>query len=519
MFASGAFAQTSWLDRPIRNWNTTANVPPAPRASGDIPTSAACRETVRAPETINDRAVTRAGWSLFGAAQTYGGVTLVNALTSVDGMCRPLQYNAFVFVGNRFAGTLSPDVMDSRTDGALTEATLLGPAAVSAQFARYTSTDALCCPSQKSTVAYQISRSLVQAQNVATDLTCQTQTEEPVDRNVVTGTVTYTEGRTALPRLADLVIRLVDISNPNASGRVVSEQTIRLNRPRLPIAFTLRFEEKDIQFRNDYAVEAEIKNGSQVLFKSTGTQKVLTRGNPSNVDLVLVSATEPIRDGLMSGTITYRVRLALARDAEIRTKLVDVSGGNTAETIIAEESFSADNRQVPIPFQLRYERNAINTRNRYVVRAEIFTDGKRIFATDTDYAVITQGNPSANIVLTLVQAGDEKPAIITGQSFNLSKFGTGSLSIEGRSDKFIVSGSVRVQTDGQAEVNLRPFGSSISFNGNLIYMDDSTLRIRVTNSGDADASGEIEVKYSGRNLNSISSTELVLDGQKASISF
>jgi hypothetical protein len=36
-----------------------------------------------------------------------------------DGMCRPRQYQDFVFVGSVFAGTLSPQPMDSRTDGAL----------------------------------------------------------------------------------------------------------------------------------------------------------------------------------------------------------------------------------------------------------------------------------------------------------------------------------------------------------------------------------------------------------------
>ncbi|MBJ3466581.1 hypothetical protein JGC04_25095, partial [Salmonella enterica subsp. enterica serovar Corvallis] len=49
--------------------------------------------------------------------------------------------------------------------------------------------------------------------------------------------------------------------------------------------------------------------------------------------------------------------------------------------------------------------------------------------------------------------------------------------------------------------------------------DETTLRIAVTSSGDADASGEIEIAYSGRSLRSLSGKQLILDGQKAELRF
>ena len=107
MLAMAAVAQTSWLDRPLNNWNNgNGVVPNAPRVL--VPIDERCRATIRTPESIVDRAVTRAGWSLFGPSQTYGATTVVMAMVSVDGMCRPNQYNGFVFVRDRFAGTLSP---------------------------------------------------------------------------------------------------------------------------------------------------------------------------------------------------------------------------------------------------------------------------------------------------------------------------------------------------------------------------------------------------------------------------
>ncbi|NOT49638.1 MAG: hypothetical protein HOP17_18080, partial [Acidobacteria bacterium] len=51
------------------------------------------------------------------------------------------------------------------------------------------------------------------------------------------------------------------------------------------------------------------------------------------------------------------------------------------------------------------------------------------------------------------------------------------------------------------------------------YFDETTLKITIESSGDADAGGEIEVKYSGRSLRSLSATKLTLDGQDVALRF
>ena len=61
-------------------------------------------------------------------------------MADADGMCRPLGYQLFVFVGGSFAGTLSPLPMDSRAD----QSSGGWPAPddiVSADFSRFTSSD------------------------------------------------------------------------------------------------------------------------------------------------------------------------------------------------------------------------------------------------------------------------------------------------------------------------------------------------------------------------------------------
>jgi hypothetical protein len=64
----------------------------------------------------------------------------------------------FVFVDGRFAGTLSPELMNSRTGGTATEVRLYSASHVAAEFARYTEKDPLCCPLCTSSVSLQITR-------------------------------------------------------------------------------------------------------------------------------------------------------------------------------------------------------------------------------------------------------------------------------------------------------------------------------------------------------------------------
>ncbi|MGH9947616.1 MAG: YbaY family lipoprotein, partial [Pyrinomonadaceae bacterium] len=236
-------AQTSWLDRPLnRNWNNgNGVVPNAPRTFAPIDTR--CREQIRTPESLADRAVTRAGWSLFGSSQSYGRVSVVMAMAGVDGMCRPNQYNAFVFVSNRFAGTLAPEPVDSRTDGAFGRLQLFNEGSLSAEFTRYTSSDALCCPSQTSNVNYSISsgnRSVLKAETVNTSANCDNTGGQTQD-NVVSGTVTYRQ-RSALPSTAVLSVRLLDVSRADAAADIIAEDRIDLAGKQVPISFDIAYD-------------------------------------------------------------------------------------------------------------------------------------------------------------------------------------------------------------------------------------------------------------------------------------
>jgi len=160
---AGAAAKSGgrWLDTPLTNWNWNTKLTAIPRAllgKDAAPMDPRCKETQRSGHSAEDKLITGAGWTLFGEEQQFDDVALVMALTSVDGMCRPLGYQGFVFVGGKLAGTVSPEPMDTRTDGSTGPIHLTSTSRLTVGFNRYEASDARCCPSKRQIVTYNIER-------------------------------------------------------------------------------------------------------------------------------------------------------------------------------------------------------------------------------------------------------------------------------------------------------------------------------------------------------------------------
>jgi LppP/LprE lipoprotein len=150
-------ADGSWLDQPLNNWNQVGM--PLPQAPPmDPATNPQCLSQKRPVETAADQALADAGWTLFGGYQGGWNTLVVRGLSGYDGMCRPLGYNEFVFVDGQFAGTIAPDLMDSRTDGVGDVRFFAAKDSIVAEFQRYAPTDPLCCPSGNASIFYQLNR-------------------------------------------------------------------------------------------------------------------------------------------------------------------------------------------------------------------------------------------------------------------------------------------------------------------------------------------------------------------------
>ena len=156
----GAAAQgkpSSWLDveKPAP-WNTAGAAIPAAPQSGGEGVDPRCKEQARPPQTDEDKRLRQQGWDLVGAYQGGWQIVVIRGTASYDGMCRPRDYQDFVFVRGAFAGTLSPRPMDSRSDGAL-NGVFLQSGRVTSEYARYAPADPLCCPSRTTSVVFEVS--------------------------------------------------------------------------------------------------------------------------------------------------------------------------------------------------------------------------------------------------------------------------------------------------------------------------------------------------------------------------
>jgi len=105
---------------------------------------------------MEELAVAGRGWMLFGNFHDNSGTVVIGAMANLDGMCRVDMYQDFVFVKGIYAGTLSPKLMNARSDGGSVTIGFSKPGGITARFNRYTEKDPLCCPSRISEATYEI---------------------------------------------------------------------------------------------------------------------------------------------------------------------------------------------------------------------------------------------------------------------------------------------------------------------------------------------------------------------------
>ncbi len=108
--------------------------------------------------------------------------------------------------------------------------------------------------------------------------------------------------------------------------------------------------------------------------------------------------------GLVTGTVTYRERIALTPGAVVEVQLRDVSYQDAAALLIAGQTISSPG-QVPIEFAVEYRCEDIDPGNVYSILARIIeSDGRLAFINDTAYEVITHNRPDrVDMVLVMVE--------------------------------------------------------------------------------------------------------------------
>jgi putative lipoprotein len=105
----------------------------------------------------------------------------------------------------------------------------------------------------------------------------------------------------------------------------------------------------------------------------------------------------------VTGTVTYRERIALPLTAVVKVQLIDVSRADAPAVVLGEQLIETAGKQVPFSFVIAYDPAGIDERMSYAVQARIEAGGRLLFISDQRYAVITRGAPKhVDLVLKAV---------------------------------------------------------------------------------------------------------------------
>lgn len=132
----------------------------------------------------------------------------------------------------------------------------------------------------------------------------------------------------------------------------------------------------------------------------------------------------------LTGTVTYRERIALLPGSVVEVVLEDVSRADAPSSVLARTEIVTQGENVPIPFTLTYDPDSIEAQRTYAVSARILQDGALRWTSDTHIPVFTDDAPSSDIEIMLVRVADtqaqQAPAIPTvalvGTTFRLSSY-------------------------------------------------------------------------------------------------
>lgn len=109
---------------------------------------------------------------------------------------------------------------------------------------------------------------------------------------------------------------------------------------------------------------------------------------------------------VITGTVTYRERIALPPNARVEVKLVDVSRADAPSQTLAATTVRVRG-QVPIAYRLRVNRAAIRPGHTYALQARILVNGQMMFTTTTRHSVFGTGPDQTDILVQRVASAPE----------------------------------------------------------------------------------------------------------------
>jgi uncharacterized lipoprotein YbaY len=160
------------------------------------------------------------------------------------------------------------------------------------------------------------------------------------------------------------------------------------------------YEDKVYLMKQTHSADGGRYSDRKVVWWSKGNGGFLQQDAPDGNGEMIVKGCEldqprsaEAAAGTVSGTVSYLSRMALPASAIIEVKLQDVSLADAPAKVIAKEEIAMGERQVPVPFELKFDPAKIDPKHTYTVSASILVDGELRFISDKAYPVLTRGNP------------------------------------------------------------------------------------------------------------------------------
>lgn len=159
----------------------------------------------------------------------------------------------------------------------------------------------------------------------------------------------------------------------------------------------------------------------------------------------------------LTGTATYRERIALPPDAVVTVRLQDVSRQDIAAETLVEQTIELQGKQVPVTFALTYDPADIVPSHRYSVRAEIRSGGRLMFASTSAAPVFAEG-AATELELVLARVREATPEALAmplrGTKWLLTGIGaSGVVTQEGREPAHLVLAEDQPRYAGSATIN------------------------------------------------------------------
>lgn len=153
--------------------------------------------------------------------------------------------------------------------------------------------------------------------------------------------------------------------------------------------------------------------------------------------LAAVVAQAPALAGTITGTASYRERIALPSDAVFEAVLIDAAIADAPARELGRVRLQPAG-QPPFRFSIPYRDRDLTPGGRYAVRATVRQGDRLLFTTDT-FTPVLSGGPSQPLQLVMVQVGSRRPPSLFSP--------LGRLPASWRGDLPAASGTTRWQVD------------------------------------------------------------------------